>query len=68
MNGYDEVKTVDDETGDVVKQLTSKETGPFGEPYGYNIFKIGYSSVKEYLRTLKSRNILGEEIEQEQAA
>jgi len=63
-HGWNEIKIIDFETGEFTQYNTNRNIGfPFGNPYSTTVFKMGYSSVKECLKSLKERNILGYEID-----
>lgn len=65
QNKYYEVKIINIETGEFTSYHQALSGFPFGKPYNTNVFKIGYSSVKECIKELKSRGNLGQEISHE---
>jgi len=61
---HNEIRIINLETGDYTSYNQEKNIGfPFGIPYNTTVFKMGYKSVDECLKTLKDRNFLGCEVD-----
>jgi len=62
-HGWNEIKIIDIETGDFTQYNVCNTIGfSFGDPWKTSVFEMGYTSVKECLKTLKERNYLGYEV------
>jgi hypothetical protein len=62
-NTWNEIHIVDTETGEYKHYMQDKAFGfAFSQDSGI-VSDIGYKSVNEYLKTLKERNYLGEEVD-----
>ena len=63
-HGWNEIKIIDFETGEFTQYNECNTIGfPFGTPYQTTVLEMGYTSVKECLKTLKERNLLGYEVD-----
>lgn len=60
---WSEIKVVNMETGDYTSYNQDKNIGYTFNKYQSNITEMGYRSVKDCIKTLKSRNFLGKEID-----
>jgi len=61
---WNEIKIIDFETGSFTQYNVDDNIGfPFGTPWKTTVFEMGYTSVKECLKTLKERNLLGHEVD-----
>lgn len=61
---WNEIKIIDFETGAFTQYNVCNAIGfPFGTPWKTTVFEMGYTSVKECLKTLKERNFLGYEVD-----
>lgn len=58
-NDYNEIRVINDETGEYTSYLQDKVIGFTYSIYNTNIFDMGYKSAKECLKTLKERKFLG---------
>lgn len=62
--GHNHIRLIDAETGEVTRYTTDDKTDfVFGEQYKSTVKEMGYRSAKEFLRELRQRGILGEEID-----
>lgn len=60
---WDEVKIINMETGEFTSYMQDKKLGfPFSTT-NTNITNMGYTNVKECIKTLKQRNFLGDEVD-----
>jgi hypothetical protein len=60
---WNEVRIIDLETGDFRYYMQDKKIGFIFSEYKTNINAMGYKTAKECLKTLKSRDCLGKEID-----
>lgn len=61
---WHEVKLINMETGEFTSYTTHKKLSfPFGVSYTTTVTDMGYKNVTECIKTLKSRNMLGQKVD-----
>ena len=60
---YNEIHLINTDTGEFTQYMQDKNIGFIFSDYNTNVFKMGYKSIEECLKSLKERNLLGQEIE-----
>ena len=60
---YYELRVFDMENGDFTHYMQDKEVGFIFSYYKTTVIKIGYESITDCMKQLKSRNLLGSEID-----
>jgi hypothetical protein len=59
---YNEIHIIDTDTGEFTHYMQDKNIGFIFSDYNTDVFKMGYKSITECLKSLRERNILGQEI------
>jgi len=65
LKGYDynEIRLFNEETGEFTSYMQDKKMGFIFSIYNTIVFEMGYKSIKECLKELKSRGFLGNEVD-----